>query len=328
MMISNLRIYRTENTQAARNLAMERLLRERLVYGEAILLVCTQEPSLTLGRNEELSAVCDAAAAGKAGLKILRRVTGGDTEYMDPGCARFSMMSAMEDLPLEVFTAILTRTFEILKLNVTVTDRALYFENKLCGTLVTYENNGGMLTHGAVYLDANLEQRTAYLKNAAEAVNLNVSRAAFEGALMRAFAEAYHTNPGAPVEYQPPKRPLQEMTTFFKSSSWLHGNDTDGEWIQEGTYPWGTIRYRFHLEGSILRDGAIYSNAMDAELIASLMNKLYGADLSAPKLKERFTPLSETKEKAQILADACMVLLKGAAEVMGSVPPPEDQKIQ
>lgn len=87
-----MKVFRTDNRDAGRNLAVEEWLLDRAEAFGPVLFLCRNDPAMVIGKNQNPWREIDLAAARLSGVRIARRVSGGGTVYHDAGNLNYSFV--------------------------------------------------------------------------------------------------------------------------------------------------------------------------------------------------------------------------------------------
>ena len=109
-------------------------------------------------------------------------------------------------------------------------------------------------------------------------------------ALIASFRSAYHSD--APVEDairdgQTGRACLEELYCKYSSWCWRYGEAPKFDIDIETRFPWGGVEIGFKLENGLVREAAVYSDAMDEEFISGLPGVFKGCAFSSQQLARR-----------------------------------------
>lgn len=146
----------------ALNLAREEYLFARLADKGDLLLFYVNTDAVVIGRNQVPWAEASAAGLAKAGLPLVRRVSGGGAVYHDPGNLNFSILlpsaSAGHPSAATILQPVI-RALQSLGLPARLSERNAIFigRYKVSGT-AQYMTAGKILTHGTLLVNADLDR--------------------------------------------------------------------------------------------------------------------------------------------------------------------------
>ena len=126
-------------------------------------------------------------------------------------------------------------------------------------------------------------------------------------AMKTAFSMVYKL-PAAPLELQDNVQSIiQEEAAHLASWDWLYGKPLPFSMECQEKFSWGYIQMQLHVEGGIIRQAKVYSDAMDWTLPQTLETVLRGACLSHETLRNI---LSATPLQKEICADLQVLFQK------------------
>ncbi len=146
----------------ALNLAREEHLFARLAHKGDLLLFYVNTGAVVIGRNQVPWAEASAANLAKAGLPLVRRVSGGGAVYHDPGNLNFSILrpsaSAGHPSAATILQPVI-RALQSLGLPARLSEHnAIVIDRyKVSGT-AQYMTAGKILTHGTLLVNADLDR--------------------------------------------------------------------------------------------------------------------------------------------------------------------------
>jgi lipoate-protein ligase A len=146
----------------ALNLAREEHLFACLADKGDLLLFYVNTDAVVIGRNQVPWAEASAAGLAKAGLPLVRRVSGGGAVYHDPGNLNFSILLQADSAGHSSAATILQpviRALQSLGLPARLSGRNAIFIDpyKVSGT-AQYMSAGKILTHGTLLVDTDLDR--------------------------------------------------------------------------------------------------------------------------------------------------------------------------
>ncbi len=143
------------------NLAVEEYLLHHKVDDEPILLFYLNNPSIIIGRNQNVFEEINFMAVRRKTLPVLRRLSGGGTVYHDRGNLNYSLLTPNQKLlnNFEAFTRPVVEALNGLGLNAELRDRSSIFvgDTKVSGN-AQYATTGRMVSHGTLLVDSDLAQ--------------------------------------------------------------------------------------------------------------------------------------------------------------------------
>ncbi|MCA9960670.1 MAG: lipoate--protein ligase [Anaerolineales bacterium] len=143
------------------NLALEEHLLRQVCQEQPLLLFYVNEPSVILGRNQNVWEEVDLDYMQAHGIHLVRRLSGGGAVYHDEGNLNFSFITpGGQDLHnFAKFTGPVTAVLHSLGVAAELRNKSSLFvgERKISGN-AQYMTAGRMVSHGTLLFDTNLER--------------------------------------------------------------------------------------------------------------------------------------------------------------------------
>ena len=224
-----MRILYSQSLVPADNASLEEsLFRGHLA--EPTLFLYRNQPSLCVGRHQLPWREINLAAYAASPIPLIRRISGGGTVFLDPGCLAFAFLVPQENLQRALWVQHAVDAIRALGIPAQLKERHSVFvgERKVVGTAFAIRT-GVALVHGSILVATDLsELRTRLAPNAgiffdtdavpsvpAPVANLqDFSSLATIPALVQAFANQFNTT----IENISPPPALSESP--FRSTEW------------------------------------------------------------------------------------------------------------
>ncbi|PID85656.1 MAG: lipoate--protein ligase [Chloroflexi bacterium] len=142
------------------NLALEEFLLRHVRLEEPILLFYVNEPSVILGRNQNVWEEVDWDYVEKNGVSVVRRLSGGGAVYHDEGNLNFSFISTgSENLHnFRMFTEPVIRVLNQLGVPAELHGKSdIYAGGKKMSGNAQYLSGQRMVSHGTILFNSDLE---------------------------------------------------------------------------------------------------------------------------------------------------------------------------
>jgi lipoate-protein ligase A len=306
----------TDRTVPYENLALEEHLMETVRPGEIILYLWQNRHTVVIGRNQNAWKEVRVPELEKDGGHLVRRLSGGGAVYHDLGNLNFTFLVSQADYDVARQTEVIlqaVRSFGILaertgRNDITVDGR------KFSGNAF-YKSGGNAYHHGTLLVHVDMENMSSYLnvpKQKLESKGVSSVRArvvnlqelcpeltipALRNALIFALGKVY----GAAPEELPSSRIDWEKTAAgkakFSAWDWLYGRPIPFTWEGEARYAWGNIQLQFAVEEGRVKECAVYSDALDEELIRSFPGLIEGCPLNGAVLSRAVEPIRARSEE-------------------------------
>ena len=150
------------------NLALEEFLVRQEECEETILFTYVNDPSVVLGKHQNVLEETDLRRAEERGVQIVRRISGGGAVYHDHGNLNIGLVSSHDPLHHNNYAHLLEPIVNLLArlgLSARVNERnSLVLEDgrKISGS-AQFVSRGRMLTHATLLFDADLDQLDSLL---------------------------------------------------------------------------------------------------------------------------------------------------------------------
>lgn len=150
----------SSTTDPRLNLALEEHLLRHVLHEEPIFLFYVNEPSVIVGRNQNVWEEVDLSYALSQGIHVVRRLSGGGTVYHDLGNLNYSMLLPGQERlhDFAYFTSFLSDALREFGLQTELRNRSSLFidARKISGN-AQYAPAGRLVSHGTLLFDTNLE---------------------------------------------------------------------------------------------------------------------------------------------------------------------------
>jgi lipoate-protein ligase A len=155
------------------NLALEEFLLRQMVIDEPVLLFYVNDPSIVVGRNQNVFEEINFTTVRRQKIPVLRRLSGGGTVYHDAGNLNYSLLTPDQEL-LNDFTAFTRPVIEALRglrLSAELRNRSSIFvgDRKLSGN-AQYATAGRLVSHGTLLVQSDLAQLREVIRPARQQV--------------------------------------------------------------------------------------------------------------------------------------------------------------
>lgn len=296
------------------NLALEEAL--FAVRREGVVLYLWQNRNtVVIGRNQNAWRECRTQLLESEGGTLARRSTGGGAVFHDLGNLNFSFFADKSVYDVRRQLSVLTRALASFGLDAEISGRN---DVQLRATGEKISGNAfrlgaeTCLHHGTVLVNADMERLARYLvpskeKLAARGVSsvrarvTNLSEHApqlttesMKTAMRTAFTALY-----GPAEDMDERaldlRTLETLRARHASWDWRYGRAPAFDITLETRFPWGGAELMLSVEHGRVREAALYTDSMDAELSARVQAALIKAPCRADALAERLYALPDAQ---------------------------------
>ncbi len=147
------------------NLAIEEYLFE--TADDDVIMLWQNEPSVIIGRNQNVYAEINSDYLKEKGIKLARRITGGGAVYHDLGNLNYTFISAKKTsgIDFKTFTAPIIDALSSMGINVVLNGRNdLEIDDKKISGNAQHSSAERLLHHGTLLFDTDLNVLSNALK--------------------------------------------------------------------------------------------------------------------------------------------------------------------
>lgn len=294
-MIQKLNIFQGTGLNPYKNLAIEKLLLEKVEPGQCILYLWQNQNTVVIGRNQNAWSECRTGLLEEEGGHLARRLSGGGAVFHDVGNLNFTFLISTEDYDVDRQLDVIIRACALSGIRAEKSGRndLLTDGHKFSGNAF-YHHAGHSYHHGTLLIDVNMQKLQRYLsppkaklqaKGVASVrsrvVNLKELSPALTCDAMReymhkAFEDVYG------LTAKPVTLTAQELAAAdalakeYSSWDYLYGNRLQFTFSCEDRFPWGHITVQLEAGSGIVQRAKVYSDAMDWSLSPKLETALTG----------------------------------------------------
>ncbi len=309
-------------------LALEEYMVEHVREGEITLYLYTHGDSVIIGRNQNAWGECRHDALVKDGGKLARRISGGGAVFHDMHNLNFSFVAWREDYDLHRQLKVILDAVKSFGIDAEFSGRndILADGRNFSGNAFCYRKNGAF-HHGTILIGADMTKLAKYLsvpKDKIESkgiasvrsrvvnlrdLNPDITPQNMAEALKKSFEGEY----GAARPYPITAEAQAEVARLAKrneSWDWLFGQSPSFDIHIATRFEWGGIELMFSLKDAVIESARIFSDAMDADFIASIPQHLEGVQFRSAPLAEAVRAIPHTKEQREMLEDIAAYIEK------------------
>ena len=287
----------TDCTDPAQNLAVEEHLTFHIPEDEVSLYLWQNANTVVIGRNQNPWKECRLETMQEEGCTLARRVSGGGAVYHDLGNLNFTFVAQEGMYDVTKQTEVILRAVQLLGIHAEKNGRNdLTIEGKKFSGHAYFKRGKHCYHHGTIMVDVNRDVLSKYLNvSAAKLQSKGVSSvrsrvtnltdyrpgltiAEVKEALLQAFGEVYGC--GAPEAMPIPSMEdpeVQKLYQRYRSDEWRLGRRIPFDVEIDNRLDFGNVNIQLHVEGGIIRQARIYSDALETEVFPKLEELLQGA---------------------------------------------------
>ena len=302
-MIDALRICSGTSFDPHYNLAVEQVLLENVRKGEMILYLWQNQNTVVIGKNQNAWKECRTTLLAEEGGRLARRLSGGGAVFHDLGNLNFTFLVRSEDYDLDRQLSVIIAAVRSFGIHAEKSGRndVLAGDRKFSGNAF-YSSRGRSYHHGTLLVDVDMEKLGRYLnpskaKLASKGVEstrsrvVNLKEVAPDidiPSLKKAMEEAAGQVYGLQAEpIAPGEQDAERIRVYFernRSFDWLYGRKMAFSFACEKRFSWGGLELELLIDEGLVKDCAVYTDAMDHSLAEKLQRALTGCVFSTEVL--------------------------------------------
>ena len=287
------------------NLALEEHLLRNVQVGEPMLLLYINEPSVIIGRNQNVFEDTDPDYLLSQGVHLIRRLSGGGAVYHDLGNLNYSFITQGKG-DLHNFARVTEPVILALRqldLEAEFKPKShIYSAGKKISGNAQYATSGRMFSHGTLLFDSDLpllekalhpRLPTAESKSIksvrSEVINIrqllatDMDAPTFKQALQRAIAgqTGLPTYPLTPADWQQIQAIAAER---YRQWSWTYGRSPRFTVVRSKQFPAGQLTAHIEVKAGRIETLTITGDLPSSTNLTTLQNYLTGTPYDAPNL--------------------------------------------
>ena len=323
-MVRNLQIITTDTTDPYYNLALEQQLLETVPRETCILYLWQNRNTVVIGCNQNPWLECRTTRLEEDGGFLARRLSGGGAVYHDMGNLNFTFLVRQEEYDVARQLSVIVEACRGAGIAAQRSGRndVLVDGRKFSGNAF-YAHQGCCYHHGTLLVDVDMEKMGRYLKPSpaklqakgvasvrSRVVNLKeLNRDLTVSDLRYRMAAAFETVYGLPAGRLYPQeldqRAVQALAERNRSWEWRYGRELPFTFQCAGRFDWGEVTLRLAAEGGVVREAAVYTDAMDWNLAKWVEMALPGRRFA---FRELAAAVEETPVPEEIRRDLIRLL--------------------
>ncbi len=302
-MISKLKLYRGQGFDPYFNLAAEEYFLKETETGCCTLYLWQNQNTVVIGRNQNAFKECRTTLLDQEGGKLARRLSGGGAVYHDLGNLNFTFLVPTEDYDLDKQLGVIELACKKLGISVERSGRndILADGRKFSGNAF-YQNSGRSYHHGTLMVNVDRDKMGRYLnpskaKLSSKGVDsvrsrvVNLSELAPEATielLSEKLAEAFGDVYGLPYEEiyldADGRAAIDALYEKYSGWKWRFGREIPFTFECGERFPWGSVQIQLSVGGGIVKEAAVYSDAMDWSIAEKLEKAFTGSMFNESEL--------------------------------------------
>ena len=337
---SKVTIYRSKSSNPFVNLSIENFLmqKHKNETNHNVLYLWRNGPSVIMGKHQSVWRECRVHKMEEDKVYLVRRPSGGGAVYQDYGNSIFTFICdrGFNDFSNEAFIGrnnqiVIGALRSIGVTGVEATGRNdLQFDGKKVSGAAFRHTKETSLHHGTLLLDVNMGALANYLTPnkakmeskgvtsvAARVMNLkeykvDIDHAKVSDALIREFLQTYVNSDQdrAKISVVDIDESIVEREPIVKATmdqlmnkDWRFGKDPKFSHKMENRFAWGSIEINIDVQGSVIKEAVVFSDALDVLFIDLLPKSFVGNDYHKVGINKSFELLTEDMCKVKALTE-------------------------
>lgn len=310
------------STDPYNNLAVEEVLLSRVPADSCILYLWQNDHTVVIGRNQNIWKECRVALLQEEGGKPARRLSGGGAVYHDLGNLNFTFLCPDAYYNVSKQLSVIQKAVSFAEIHAEFSGRNdLLADGKKFSGNAFYHSKGNAYHHGTLLIDSDMDKLQRYLSPPkakleskgiasvrSRVVNLKELSPALTCETMRshmtqAFCQIY----GMPAEpfslTAEDYNRIAELTARNADPKWLFEKQMAFSCCPEGRLSFGSVELRLFVEGGIIRDIQVYTDAMDTQLPELLKKALMYCTLQREAVSAALSAFDWGAELANLIQE-------------------------
>lgn len=309
-------------TNPYKNIALEAYLLTHTEPEECILYLWQNKKTVVIGYNQNAWKECRVEELEADGGFLARRLSGGGAVFHDMGNLNFTFLARKGTYSVRRQTEVILRAVQSFGIRAERTGRNdLAVDGGKFSGNAFYRTGDFCYHHGTILIRADKQEMSKYLNVSPEklrskgvdsvksrvvnltqyAPDLTVER--MQTALLHSFAEVYE---GTPAPVAPGELSLQELKDGeerFSSWEWLYGRKIPFNFEVTRRFDWGEVLIRLEVSEGVIRNAAIWTDALETELPRQAESALCGRRCRNRDMEQALAGIGSDERQKEMLED-------------------------
>lgn len=313
------------------NLALEEYFLDTADPESCLLYLWQNENTVVIGRNQNAWKECKVELLESGGGRLVRRPSGGGAVFHDLGNLNFTFLMHQKNYDLQRQLAVILEAVRSLGIRAEQTGRNdLTSDGRKFSGNAFYHKGDNAYHHGTLLMDVDMGRLSQYLQvdlsklqsKGVESVRARVMNlkeqcpeltlAMMQQALIEAFGRVYGTEP----QPLPPDKihwdQVARLQEKYASWEWRLGRQIQFKYNNNRRFTWGNADIHLEVDRGCVTGAMVFSDAMEAQLIAGLGPQLQGCRFEGAALAAVLESM-----KASAVTENEWIILRDVQEMLG-----------
>jgi lipoate-protein ligase A len=302
------------------NLALEEYLLNNTKKNEVMLYLWQNDNTVVIGRNQNAWKECNCRLLENNDGKLARRLSGGGAVYHDLGNLNFTFIMDKNLYDIHTQLEVILEAVRDSNIDAEFSGRndLVASGRKFSGNAFYYGTNSSY-HHGTILVDTNFESMVNYLQVSKEKIqskgiesvksrvvnlkelNSSVTIDKMKKEFAKYFKEIYGVNPKKEVISPNQIEEVSKLKDKYSSWDWRYGQAPDFDITYEKRFKWGDVQLGLSLTKGKITESKIYSDAMNADLIEDIAEKLKGCQFKIDEITNAINNVKHSKDEEEII---------------------------
>jgi lipoate-protein ligase A len=304
-----------KSTDAAFHFSAEEYLARRLPEGGRVFMIWQAENCAMLGRNQIAHAEVDISRAGRLGVQIVRRSSGGGTIFTDMGTLLISAITAFREgddakQMLGMLSGPLVSALGKFGVRAYAHSRNdIFVDNKKVSGMAQYIRDGVLVSHCSLLYDTDLDRLAAVLRtdtgkivskalasmrshvtNLSEYMPVSRTTGEFKDMLKKSFLEDLGLK-----EYELTGEDTEKIHGIrlqkYANSEWNIGSEPRFSYSGSRRFPGGKVEARLYAERGLIKNCALSGDFLALLPVRGLEERIEGLPYRIDAVRESLAPV-------------------------------------
>ncbi len=329
-MIKKIAYIESKETLPYINLAVEEYLLRSVKQGQCILYLWQNQQTVVVGHNQNIWKECLVSELSKDGGHLIRRLSGGGAVFHDLGNLNFTFLVRKEDYDLEKQLNVILNAVKKLGIHAEKSGRNdILAQGKKFSGNAYYETEGHCYHHGTIMVNVKMSDLTKYLTVSKEKLNSKgvdsvqsrvvnlvdlqpeVTISKLKVKLLEAFQEEYEVALDQIKVSDLDQEKIQELADKFSSWDTIYGKKIKFQHEIEKRFSWGNFQLQLEVNGGVIKDAMVYSDALVPWFIQQIAPRLIGVRYDVFAMQHGLKQvIASTSQEKEMLVDILEMILE------------------